>query len=283
VTFSRILAIDFSAASVPTLGENSLWLAWREQGGPLRTTNFATRHELSIRIENLAARPGRTLIVIDVALGWPQGMAYALGVKGRRGVVALLSTLLSDDDNNRNNRFDVANELNRRSGASLWWGHPATHRYTHLSMNSAAPHELAPRPFSHMRLIERHVGGVIKSPMQLSGVGAVGSQSLMAQLLFDRLRHGGMDLSVWPFEPATTRVVVAESFFSLLDWRKESGTVRDQRQVRACVRWAERELATSDPLNEVALLSQLTALERRAVLAEEGWLMGWPSRSGVTR
>ncbi len=283
MSFSRILAIDFSAASVPTRGENSIWTGLGELDGPIRTSNLATRSELSRLIERQATREGRTLVVIDVALGWPSGMAKALGVSGRSGLVGLLSELLMDDERNRNNRFEVANELNRRSHAALFWGHPATQRYAHLAMTKKVPSALDPRPFSAMRIIEHHVGGVIKSPVQLCGVGAVGSQSLMAQFLFERLRERGVDISIWPFEPPTSKVVVAEYFFSLLEWRHEAGAVKDQRQVRAAVKWARRQLRESEPLSGEVLFHKLSSHEQHVVQSEEGWLMGWPSRLSPTR
>ncbi len=277
MSFARVVAVDFSAASSPTTGADSLWTAHCEADGPIRTRNHATREQLTAHLDDLVARAGRTLIVIDVALGWPVGMASALGVRGRSGVVALLNELVSDEANNANNRFAVASELNRRAGAALLWGHPRSQRYDHLAMTTRAPEGLAPRPFSAKRTIEHHVGGVIKSPVQLCGVGAVGSQSVLAQVLFERMRSRGLDLSVWPFEPATTRVVVAEYFFSLLAWRAEVGRVTDERQVRSAARWARAALRDGDALDASALLGALSARERRDVLSEEGWLMGWPS------
>ncbi len=248
--------------------------------GPIRTANLATRAQLATMIIELSRRPGRTLIVIDVALGWPLHVATALGVKGRSGVVALLNELIRDDEDNSNNRFEVASELNRRAGQALWWGHPRTQRYPFLSMNTRAPEGLAPRHGDAMRLIERHVGGVIKSPLQLTGIGAVGSQSILAQVMIERLRERGVEIAVWPFDEATAPVVIGEYFFSLAPWRDERGLFTDQRQVRAVARWVRRSLDEGRDVASPSLLDSLTTKQRRIVLHDEGWLVGWNSAKG---
>jgi hypothetical protein len=280
VNFARVLAIDFSASSSPVLGANSLWVATSEFDRPIRTRNFSTRAQLAQHIERVAALDGRTLIVIDVALGWPQGLAQTLGVNSRHDVVAVLNDMMVDDDNNHNNRFEVANELNRCARAALWWGHPQHRSYDSLSMTTKVPLGLRERPFSSKRLIEHHVGGVIKSPMQLSGVGAVGGQSMLAQVMFERLRQRGVPLSVWPFDEATSQVVVAEQFFSLAPWRNERGTLTDQRQVRAVARSTSGALLNEEPLTSWDLLGALSSEQRQVVRREEGWLMGWSSETG---
>jgi hypothetical protein len=57
----------------------------------------------------------------------------------------------------------------------------------------------------------------------------------MAQAWIERWRD---DLDLWcrPFEESR-RVTVAEAFFSLLPWARERGSCRDERQVRAALRW----------------------------------------------
>ena len=281
--FARIVAVDFSASNVPTSGRDSLWVAVAEGDGPIRTANPRTRHSLADLVRTQLARPGRSLVVLDVALGWPAGTARAIGAKGQplAATTRVLRELLTDDDRNANNRFDVANELNRRSGTSLFWGHPHGRHYDHLAPTKAPLAHLQPRSVAERRLIEATVGGVIKSPLQLTGIGAVGGQSLLAQLWVDRLRTAGVDLAVWPFDPPDARVVVGEYFFSLADWRGERGTTPDERQVRAVVRFLRRELAAGRSPVEDALLDDLTSAQRRVVRGEEGWLVATSARGNL--
>jgi hypothetical protein len=279
--FARVVAIDFSAAAVPTLGRDSLWLGVAEGDGPVRTHNLATRHELARVLTEVVAKPGRSLVVLDVVLGWPAGTARALRLRGRpiEAVGSLLDSLLIDGADNANNRFAVADALNARSGTALFWGHPPGRRFRHLSATKAVPRGLLPRPVADQRLVESHVGRSIKSPMQLAGIGAVGGQSLVAQVFLRRLRSSGVPLSVWPFDPPRTRVVVGEYFFSLVDWRAERGTVTDERQVRAAVKFLRAELRVGRSPVRRALLAALTPAVRARVLNEEGWLVALCARA----
>jgi hypothetical protein len=281
-SFARVIAVDFSAAAVAVRGANSLWVAVAEGERPVRTSNPPTRAALADALTNLFERPGRSLVVLDVALGWPSGLAAALGLAGapRAATVALLDELVSDGPDNANNRFEVADELNRRSGAALFWGHPPGRRYRWLSATTTPPRTLAPRPFDARRLIERDVGGVIKSPMQLSGAGAVGGQSMMAQVFVHRLAAAGVELAVWPFETREARVVVGESFFSLAPWRAEAGAVSDQRQARAVARGLRGALARGADVLE-GVLATMAAPARATVRREEGWLVGWTPRGSL--
>jgi molybdopterin molybdotransferase len=269
--FSRVLAVDFSANATPKLGADSIWVAEGSPGARTRARNLSTRRELEDVLESLTSRPGRSLVVIDVALGWPEGLAeLACGEPRRHEMAALLADLVLDGARNENNRFDVANELNARAGVALFWGHPHGRRYRHLSSTTRPPRGLARWEGQHLRRLERACGGTIKSPLQLYGNGSVGSQSMLAQAMFERLRRRGVPIGLWPYDGARAKVVVAEEFFArrLFDWPR--GTVRDERQVRGCV-------AVMRPLLEsgggaLVALGALGSSSRAAVLAEEGWL-----------
>jgi hypothetical protein len=280
--FARVVAVDFSAASVPTRGVNSIWVAVAELTGTIRSRNCATRAELATCLTRVVARPGRSLVAFDIALGWPAGMAASLGLVGRPhdAVQDLLDEMVVDEPSNANNRFDVAATLNARSGSALFWGHPPGRTYALLGATTAVPRELAPRPFDARRTLERHVGGSIKSPMQLSGAGALGGQSLLGQVFVRRwARHVG-GVSVWPFDPPTGRVVVGEYYFSLCDWRAERGLITDDRQARAAARYLRAELAAGRHPARASLLAGLSSPERQQARDEEGWLLAYDATRG---
>jgi molybdopterin molybdotransferase len=269
--FSRVLAVDFSANATPKLGADSIWVATGAPGARTRTRNVATRRELEGLVEDLAALPGRSLVIIDVALGWPEGLATLVaGTASRHAMAGLLANVVVDGARNENNRFDVASELNARAGVAVFWGHPVGRRYRHLSATTRPPRGLARWEGQHLRRLERACGGRIKSPLQLYGNGSVGSQSMLAQAMLERLRRCGVPLGLWPYDGAGRKVVVAEEFFArrLFDW--PHGIVRDERQVRGCVAVLSRLLrAGADPLVGLGALSDR---ERSAVMTEEGWL-----------
>ncbi len=283
-SFDRFVAIDFSASAVPTRGKDSLWIAWGDATGRIRTHNPLTRDALLDVTSEIVFTDTRTLVVMDIALGWPDGMAAALALDGVpwRATRKWFSERLVDDENNGNNRFDVAASANQRAGRALFWGHPHTRSFETLGPTMSVPPGLQPRGLDARRLIEHEVGGAIKSPFQLTGIGAVGSQSLLGQHFVHRLSQRGR-LRQWPFESATGPVVVGEYFFSLAPWQKESGATKDERQVRAVVRWLRHQHAAGDPLVASSLLELLTPSARAVVQREEGWLVGVRASHAETR
>lgn len=280
--FDRFVAIDFSASSRPSLGRDSLWVGWSSPRGPIRTRNVATRRELLDLIATLIFTGERTLVVLDIALGWPTGTASALGLDGTpwRAMRRWLMKEVRDADDNDNNRFEVAAHANLRANSALFWGHPRGRRYDGLAPTTAVPDGLRPRVTEGQRTIERVVGGTIKSPFQLTGAGAVGSQSLLGQVFVERLAREG-HVQQWPFETRPATVVVGEYFFSLPSWRDERGAVRDEQQVRAVVRWLRGCVESGQALTSSSLLKPLTSATRSLVREEEGWLVGVVAPPGV--
>ena len=114
--------VDWSAANAPNRGKDSIWLGLTVRGRHgLRLThleNPATRANATERIIQLAAinlhRGRRILIGFDFPFGFPAGTARALGKRGLpwRNLWQELDDRLVDHDDNRNNRFDVAEGLN---------------------------------------------------------------------------------------------------------------------------------------------------------------------------
>lgn len=282
--FDRFVVVDFSAANAPKRGKDSIWVAVGGSRTTPRTHNIATRHQLLEFLTDVG-QTGRTLMVFDVALGWPEGLASALGVGTTRADIArFLFQRIRDDERNESNRFEVAAEINRVLKAALFWGYPHNARRPAPPGLSARrlvpPPDLAPYGGTGSRLLERRVQGVldsaaraIKSPFQLVGAGAVGSQSLLAQALVEHLRMNRRgDLAVWPFEEPTTSVVVAEEYFSRSVFSGEEGVVNDEAQVLGVLR---ELLGASNEMDRYFDLSwrTLSPRERRHVVNEEGWLL----------
>ncbi len=284
----RVVAIDWSARAQPARGRDSIWIAVDDGAGAQAEnppTRSAAGKRLGALLDEAAARGWSTLVAIDASLGYPAGTADAVGaVDGAVGHVIegdgddqpwvamwqLLDALIEDAPDNRNNRFEVAAELNSRIAMSTgqpgpFWGCPPAARAAALT--STKP-PMAGLP--EWRLIEatlREAGRRPSSSWQLLGAGAVGSQSLLAIPMMQRLRRTRPGVAVWPFEraldgPGTTTIV--EMWPSLL--APAPAAVRDEGQV----------LAAAHHLRTVPL-AQLFPQVPQVAVDEEGWIVGVPA------
>lgn len=284
--FDPIVVVDWSASSRPTLGRDSIWIAVRDATG-LRTVNVPTRRAAEHHLGELlgTAPGGEALLGVDFSLGYPAGFAAALGLTGVpwRATWSLLADLVVEGPANRNNRFEVAAELNRRltGGPAPFWGVPPAAATATLGPTKPVD----PGPVGEWRAVERRLRDLRFRPFsswQLLGAGAVGGQSLVGIPVLERLRRGShRPVRVWPFddagrEPGT--VVVAEVWPTLFSHDRRAGDEdveegapgpRDRRQVATT---AER-LWTLDGCGALDRLLR-AAPASSAVTAEEGWLLG---------
>jgi precorrin-8X/cobalt-precorrin-8 methylmutase len=187
---------------------------------------------------------------------------------------SLLFTLVEDTDQNLSNRFEVAEHLNRLG--ARFWGHPHGRSYAHLTPKKPlAPHQLPER-----RTVEAHLSGP-QPVWKLTGVGAVGSQTLLGIARLEALRRHallGPDIAVWPFESDFERrldrpILLAEIYPSL--FAPAPGiTPRDRAQVEACVaRYAGFD-AAGQLGTFLAAPAGLDPARRAIALGEEGWIAG---------
>ena len=287
------IVVDWSAASSPTTGPDSCWVAWGSlrEPGPLRTTNAATRHEAVGIIERLIERSllakRRVLVALDVSFGLPYGAAATLRLGRGPGWRRLWSTLearIVDDASNANNRFAVADALNEEAGVRCFWGRPisaAYEVYRHLPVRNVDVEGLARNPLPAFRRCELLAGPGVISNWMLVGKGAVGGQMLTCVPYLERLRgRWGGQLAVWPFDgigDPMADVVLAETWHGLFAWRAERDRIRDQAQVRATLR-ALRGAGVEGRAGMLAPASLLALSSRakREIVAEEGWTLGIP-------
>ena len=277
--FDRVVVVDWSASSRPVRGRDSIWIAVADvASGEIRTTNPATRSRACTELDELCRRPGTTLLGVDFSLGYPAGTSTALRLPGTpwRAMWALLAELVVDADDNANNRFEVAAELNRRigTGPGPFWGCPPRRRSPTLTTT-----KVLADPLAEWRIVEhelRRAGHRPFSGWQLLGVGSVGSQSLvgiprLAQLERS-LRATGRTVEVWPFGAwdgvvPVPDVVIAEVWPSLYELPALNGRVHDEVQV---IETARRLV----DLTAVELGEQLSDEARQRVREEEGWVLG---------
>lgn len=270
--FDTLIAVDWSAASVPVKGENSIWISRRDKDQSSALLNFPTRFEaeryLAEQIQESQAKGTRLLMGFDFPFGYPQGFTEALGREGKdppwRMIWRTFTALVEDDARNQNNRFAVAAALNQRMGFAEgpFWGCPAKHEGPFLSPYRPKQHFIAERRLCEVPVPKSQPG------WKLAYVGSVGSQGLMGIPVLERLRqaHG---VSVWPFDsiPAKGAVqVFTELYLSLWPVGDFGGPCKDADQVQAMTdRWRG---------DQGQVLAWMQARYPSAVYEEEGWVLG---------
>ncbi|MBC7953707.1 MAG: precorrin-8X methylmutase [Rhodospirillaceae bacterium] len=283
--------VDWSAESRPKLGADSVWWVCLERtasGMVERTisnppTRARAEAELADLLSDLAARGLTVLVGLDFALGYPKGFADSIGARDWKGVWRRLAAEIKDGDDNANNRFEVAAQLNRMvsGGAAPFWGCPDKGKSANLTA-TRPERDALPR----LRTTETHMPGT-KSVWQLFYNGSVGGQTLLGIARLHRLRfHPWLaeQSVVWPFEtglqPLTKgkwRILFAEVYPSMVPVTVPAGGIKDCEQVRALA----HHFAATDAAGTLSFSgpADLTEAERDIVEREEGWILGAGQKS----
>ncbi|HEY1796566.1 MAG TPA: hypothetical protein VGG57_10640 [Stellaceae bacterium] len=284
--FDTYIIVDWSAASVPKTGRDSIWVCRLDAAGET-VANPAARHAAAALLSDMlaaaTARGERVVVGFDFPFGYPAGFAARLGLSGMpwRAVWDEFARLLDDHPDNRNNRFEVGEMLNRRisNGRFPFWGCPPGRDYAHLGPRHHNGHAVG--GLAEKRLIDSWMVGA-QPCWKLAYTGSVGSQALTGIPIVRALRDdprwvGGA--RIWPFEtglalPGDSRIVFAEVWPSW--WRKkiqsELGPPNDKAQVRSVA----RIFAEADRAGDLAgwFSPPVAAADHDRVVAEEAWTLG---------
>ncbi len=284
--FDSFVIVDWSAANMPRVGRDSIWIC-RRCGDHETFVNPLTRQAAKTLLAELLiaaqATDERVLVGFDFPLGYPAGFAARLGLSGPpwRAVWDEIAGLITDDERNRNNRFDVADVLNRRvsGGGFPFWGCPAAPARTCLARKHHRRHDS--EGLAERRLVDLYIPSA-QPCWKLLGVGSVGGQALTGIPVARALRDDPRwcrQTKVWPFETGLgaspdARVVLAEVYPSL--WAVSPAP--DEPKDRAQVRTVARFLAERDRAGELAALFAgdpgLDPEQRHRVETEEAWTLG---------
>ena len=275
--FDGYLMVDWSASNVPNKGENSIWLWFKHPRGEI-SENPSTRVAAYRLVRELLLEHSglRILVGMDFPYGYPAGLADRLGVCGWIGIWNEWHNRITDAENNSNNRFRVAAELNRviSGSASPFWG---CHKAAADDFLNTKKGSLAGLP--EYRLCEPKTA---HSVWQLFTSGNVGSQALMGIPYLYKLRFDEQlrsESCVWPFESGMRapepdkRVVHAEIYPSLFPIEKEGEEVMDKAQVRTLAR-RFHELDREGKLSDYFTGPELTTDQHDQARSEEGWVLG---------
>jgi precorrin-8X/cobalt-precorrin-8 methylmutase len=275
VLFDRYVAVDWSASATPTTGKDSIWIADQRRDGSVELSNPSTRGAAASVLSSIVDAGGRTLVGVDASLGYPSGTAELFGF-GRppwRSSWHEIARRSTDDDRNRNNRFDVAADLNELAGSAEgpFWGSPSEAFGHRLRRTKPASFEV-----EEFRAVERRLraaGRHPKSCWQLLGAGSVGGQTLTLLPILDALLDR---IEVWPFTTGLTSpvtdvgVVVVEIWPTLFTGDVPVGMIRDAAQVSATV----RALHAADRSGDLRQWFEPTVDDIACVEREEGWILG---------
>ncbi|MBV8649954.1 MAG: cobalamin biosynthesis protein CbiG [Alphaproteobacteria bacterium] len=293
--FDTYLMVDWSAASTPKRGRDSIWFCQLErEAAGLRIVaheNPSTRAEAYRRLRTIlldgVARNASILIGFDFPLAYASGLGQRLGLPTPhwRAIWDTIAGLVIDDDTNASNRFAAAAELNRRisGGPFPFWGCPSRQVGPCLAMTHHRRHEL--EGLAERRLSDHRMRR-IQPGWKLAGTGSAGSQALTGIPIVRRLRDDPVlapYARIWPFEtglrplaPAdkSGRLIFAEIYPSQRPAIGAPDEVKDSAQVRTIGRY----FADLDSRGELAAVfagdPALSEEERGIVEREEGWVLG---------
>lgn len=291
--FDAYMIVDWSAASKPTTGSDSIWIGILKRDVRFRLThsahNLATRAEARAFIQQTLAdfkrRGERVLLGFDFCLAFPRGTAEALKLTGQpawRAMLEFVSREMKEKADNTNNRFQVAAKMNRlmTGEAFPFWGCPARDEQTTLKPKRQRDHQAGDLPeFRYGEAAQPGMSSIWKLYYQ----GSVGGQTLTGLPLIKSLKDAGDDtVKVWPFETGWRALapsdldgvdaVIAEVWPSLIPSKPDAGETKDAAQVRTLA----AHLAALDETGKLGAMfgARKHDAPSNIVENEEGWVLG---------
>ncbi len=272
--FDLVAVVDWSASgAAPRLRPQSdaIWIGIASAQG-VETFYQPSRHAAEQAVAALMARTladGQTLLVgFDCPMGYPDGFAQRLTGTARAAAVwRWLEDAITDGPDNRNNRFAVADAINRQFGGNgPFWGCPHGQVFPDLGPKKTVDYSAL--GLGERRRVE-HLVPRAQPVWKLFTTGSVGSQSLTGLPMIHRLsQHPAV--AVWPFD-APAQITLAEIYPSLLATAVtaalSTGAIKDEVQVRLLAQSLWR-------LGQSGLLGGLLAAAPPETRSEEGWILG---------
>jgi len=291
--FDNYIMVDWSASSKNNTGSDSIWigvlkrdvrlqLRFESYNPPTRLLAFQQIHELLTAFNK---RGDKTLLGFDFCLGFPNGTAAALKLKGVpwEAMHQYLSREIHDKPDNENNRFQVAGNINFKisQGPFPFWACPPKFVQKNLQPKKVISYVDGGLPEHRLTEIAAKTASSI---WKLYAPGSVGSQSLMGIPYVARLLRDFGNSKIWPFQYdfalnaednfKDTSIVIVEIYPSLQNAKPKANEVKDLAQVRSTAEHfakldEERKLGAQFALN---LKRNYDDLE--IIRSEEGWIFG---------
>ena len=296
--FDHFLVIDWSSRSKPSPKKptkDAIWVADATASGRVKTKYFRTRRAcvdwLAERLRGLHARKKRVLVGWDFAFGYPAGLAAALKCPKKKGwkfIWKLLAKLVKDKTNNKNNRFAVGGDLNRRitGGPGPFWGAPAGQSGIFLGAKRDFTYPVVTKraTLAERRLVERRLRST-QPAWKLAYAGSVGGQSLVGIPHLYRLTRPGAAWReaslVWPFTtrfdrrlPAEGPVIVHAEIYPSMVERPGKDKIVDREQVKYYLGWLQQQQRSGKLAGHLAGPENLKKGQRKKAIHHEGWILG---------
>lgn len=304
--FDAYIFVDWSANNSRKLGKDSIWIAeaiaigrrlrwpFPDEGCFNAPTRAIAVDVIRDRLAEHIARARRVLVCFDFAYGYPDCGEFRKLAPNSLVFAQRIAKLLEDRDDNRSNRFEVADHLNAKvndpSREGPFWGHPTPWRNQPLRyLKSTKPKNWHSRTeLAEFRIVETRMKNAGLRPFsawQLFGNGSVGSQALLGLPRVMELNELFSAVSaIWPFETGWTksfsdeiRVVHAEFWPGLIDIDESLHRIRDAAQVKSCAQWAAAADASGLLPEYFDPIARDDSDRYRAEI--EGWILGFPQRS----
>jgi hypothetical protein len=290
--FDAYIMVDWSAASKPSTGSDSIWIGVMRKNVRFQLAfeahNPSTRAEAEKLLDSLlkdcVKKSERALVGFDFALGFPRGTGNAMKLNTEapwRAMWDHIASEIKDRPDNTNNRFQVGARMNRTmtGDAFPFWGAPA--REEQSMLRSKRPRKHAEGDLPEMRIVD--VLAKASPVWQLYYQGSVGGQVLTGVPVVRRLKDArGDKVRVWPFETGLAKLtksdledveaVFCEIYPSLLKITPAGGEVKDAAQMRACAEHFSK-LDETGKLS-AAFAPSVKGADLDSVATEEGWILG---------
>ena len=284
--FDLVIMVDWSAATTPGPAKPSpdrCWIAWATEKTQPDAEYFRTRAACMARIgELLIKHDGSACVGFDFPFGYPAGSSLG----GGRAAAINIAQLLTSDELDRNNRFEVASHLNTQISGRTgpFWGCPSTAETAYLTAKK--PEDFSFDDFMEWREVERFLREEkrehsISSVWKLYTAGSVGSQSLTGlKELNDLARQPDLShrIKFWPFETNWEQdldgIILTEIWPSLNSHASYDHPIKDARQVLACRDWLLERIAAGNAREVFSAPGWLSSAAERKCRIEEGWILG---------
>lgn len=297
--FDSYVIVDWSAASKPSTGADSIWIGALTPDARMNLKFAAINPEtrakafaqLTAALDRLVKRGDRILLGFDFPLGYPFGTAKTLKLDlsekpAWEAMHDFLTHELKDKPDNSNNRFALAARMNRimSDGPFPFWGCPKKDVITTLSDKKPQDHidsDLSEFRLAEKRALKQKIGRP-QPVWKLGYAGAVGGQAFTGIPIVRKLQQHFEGLTgVWPMQTGWVsddreipQIVISEVYPSMLDIQHQAGRVKDEIQVESLAKWFAETDSKGQLTAKLAQPEGVSEADSSMILAEEGWILG---------